>query len=794
MPTLFRSIPFIKIVLLFFFGLNASAQNKIADQLISHYEDYSAAPRELVFVHLNKSTYIEGEMLGFTAYTFDKFTKERSLMTTNLYCTITDEQQNIITQKLIEVRDGVAFNTFNIGGEFTTGTYIFKAYTNWMKNFDEQNHFQQSFLVLDADNQTEIKPNKQQVADVQLLGEGGHILYDVVNTVGIIAKDNKGYGIPMLQGTIVDENQTIIAEVTLNELGIGKSLFKPLFGKSYFLNYTINDKTYTKEITDFKNVGFNISVNDLQDKIAIKFATNDTSFGLIADNDYYIVVHNGSELRVIPFRFNDKHVLKVIPKTELFSGINIITVFDEKKKPILERLYFNTNNLKQESISSIAFKKATDSINVEFSFKNFVKDKYNSVSVSVLPTGTKSYTHHNNILSQVYLQPYVKGAIENASYYFRNMDRKKAYELDALLITQGWSSYDWSNIFSFNDVFIYPFERGIDVVATINSKKDDGLYLVYPTKNSNTQIFSLSENENVFTQKRVIPFEGETLRIGKIGNKGSSPGVFPQFFPSSFAIYYQNYNYLEATIGQDQLLANTVPELSLSSWNRAQELDEVVIEGKRQYTRLEKLKRKSNGAQIYEIDNLLKNRAMPLWQYINSRTGFRANYDLSNNELTISNPRVTWGPNTPMVYLDDALLTQGGSLNILSTINLEVIDYIEAQTSGVGGGLRGGQAGYIKIYTSPDYYYRNSKTEKLAEFEFPLTFNAPQKYYTPVYQFYKTKFFKEYGVISWFPELKPNNNGKVSFKIPNTFSEGVSLFIEGVCNNNSLLSQIIELE
>ncbi|NNC45681.1 MAG: hypothetical protein HKN99_07350, partial [Winogradskyella sp.] len=653
MARFLNSSRFTQLILLFIFGLLANAQGEIENQLIDHYEDFSAAPRELVYVHLNKSTYVEGEMLGFTAYVFDKFTKERSLMTTNLYCVILDENEKIISQKLLEVKDGIAHNTFNIGGEYISGTYTFKAYTNWMKNFDEQNHFQQSFIVLDADNQTEIKPDKQQGIDVQILGEGGHILYNTINTIGVIAKDNKGYGIPYLKGKIVDDEKSLISEVELNEFGIGKTLFKPISGKSYSLEYSINGEPFSKEIKAIKKVGFNISVNDLQDKLAIKFATNDTSLNLITNTNYYMVIHNGDDLRVIPFKFKEKEVLKVIPKTDLFAGINIITVFDGNKKPILERLYFNEKDIEQSTLVNIRSKTESDSLNVAFKIDDFDNNSFNSLSVSVLPTGTKSYTHHHNILSQIYLQPYVKGAIENAAYYFRERDRKKAYELDALLITQGWSSYDWSKIFSFNEVFIHPFERGIDVVATINSKKEGGLYIVYPTKNSNTQIFSLRENENVFTQKRVIPFEGEKLRIGEVASKGRAPGVFPQFFPSAFSSFNKKYDHLNPTLGQDVVAANTIPELSLSSWNKAQELDEVVIEGKRQYTRLEKLKRKSNGAQIYEIDNLLKNRAMPLWQYINSRTGFRASYDAFNNNFTISNPRVTWGPSTPMVYLDD---------------------------------------------------------------------------------------------------------------------------------------------
>ncbi|NNL83530.1 MAG: hypothetical protein HKP28_09065, partial [Winogradskyella sp.] len=66
MSRFLNSSRFTQLILLFFFGLFANAQGEIENQLIDHYEDFSAAPRELVYVHLNKSTYVEGEMLGFT--------------------------------------------------------------------------------------------------------------------------------------------------------------------------------------------------------------------------------------------------------------------------------------------------------------------------------------------------------------------------------------------------------------------------------------------------------------------------------------------------------------------------------------------------------------------------------------------------------------------------------------------------------------------------------------------------------------------------------------------------------
>ena len=64
--------------------------------ILEAYDDYTEAPREVVYLHLNKSTYIIGETLGFTAYVLDKNDKEPSVLTSNLYVTIEDHSQNII--------------------------------------------------------------------------------------------------------------------------------------------------------------------------------------------------------------------------------------------------------------------------------------------------------------------------------------------------------------------------------------------------------------------------------------------------------------------------------------------------------------------------------------------------------------------------------------------------------------------------------------------------------------------------------------------------------------------------
>ncbi|MCC1485454.1 hypothetical protein [Winogradskyella immobilis] len=775
------------VIVSLFFNISLFAQEE--STIVDHLEEYAAAPREVVYAHLNKSIYIEGEMLGFTAYVFDKFTKERSEMTTNLYCTISDKDGKIIKKQMVFVKDGIVSNVFNIDEAFTDGTYTFKAYTNWMFNFKEQNHFQQTFSVLDADNENEIKISKDNTMDVQLLGEGGHLLYGTLNSAGIIVKNKSGYGLPKAKGKIIDENDTVITEFTLNNFGIAKVLFTPESGKRYYTVITHNQIDTKKEIKDIKSSGFVMALTNIRENLVLSFKTNENSLNNIKNKSFNVALHNGDELKLIPLKFNTTEERMILPKTELFNGINIFTVFDENNQPILERLFFSPTsteeNLKLDYVSTT---KENDSLLVTLKLNNTTPETFQNISVSVLPSETNSYTHQHNISSQLYLQPYVRGAIENAGYYFKNTNRKTQYELDLLLITQGWSSYDWTTIFNFEDNFNFPFERGIDVVTTVNNKKTQGTYLVYPLKNNSTQVFELKGNENVFTQKRVIPTEGEKFRVGQIkaNSKQGKPGVYPQFYPSVFPTFQSSYDYLNSSGAEfsEDIKTPTAED----SWDkRIEKLDEVVVAVNRKQERLEALTRKANGESVREITDSEKIRGTTLAQIINE-LGFFAQYDFVNAQFTIINPRVQRGPSVPVLFLDDALITDP---NILRDIPVETIEFIESsRLSSSRYGFRG-FAGFIKIYTGTSFYYRNDGAEKTTSvFDFPLTFNSPKTFYTPTYQFYDTKFFKAYGTIGWYPNLKTDPNGIVSFKILDTKANTVNLYIEGVVNDNDLISEI----
>ena len=82
------------LILSFCFAINAFSQKLYKDKKIdSSFLNYAERPREIAFAHLNKSTFIVGEDIGFTTYIINNTTKKPSQFTSNLYCVIKDKNE-----------------------------------------------------------------------------------------------------------------------------------------------------------------------------------------------------------------------------------------------------------------------------------------------------------------------------------------------------------------------------------------------------------------------------------------------------------------------------------------------------------------------------------------------------------------------------------------------------------------------------------------------------------------------------------------------------------------------------
>ena len=770
------------------FNYSITYSQDIEKQILDSYKSFSEYPKEVVYVHLNKSLFAKNEALGFTAYAFDKSKKSISKLTTNLYCIIKDSDDNIIKSKLIKVENGVASNIFKIDSSFSSGVYHFKAYTNWMLNFKERNYYETTFRVID--NNVELnKTIKESTYNIQVLPESGHIVENLLNTIGVVVKDKNGFGLPFAKGKIIDNNSSVVANFQCNEFGLAKTYFSPKINNSYILKID-NEPNLSIPIKDIKPLGFVMSLKYQKDFVKLNFKTNKNSLSFLKGKKYFLTIHNGADLKIKDFIFPDNESFyQIIKKEILFDGINIFTVFDaDKNYPLLERIYFNSSNISGNSISLLKTKRQKDSTFFYLTInKKIDTSKINNMSISILPKENKSYNFNSNIYSQVYLEPYVKGYIENAKYYFSEKTKATEYNLDVLLLTQGWSSYDWKDIFS-KPTVKYSFEQGIDIVANLNEDKFKE-FITYPLQKSPSNLYKLTSEDDAFIQKGLFPLEGETLKISAL-KKGvtSKPKLYVQYYPNKideiddlfFKTPYQNNYEIKDDIYNDLTNFWTVNK-------DVEVLDEIVIKSNKENRRRDSIQRKSFGT-IDFFDDMDRNRSYTLASYL-VRRGYDARDD--SGILTIRDTRPnTINNNTPLLILDDVILQD---FSFLGRFTLDMVDYIEINRTGQGYGIRGG-AGVIKIKTDPTFILNNSASrEQIQSYEFPLSFAKPKKYYTPMYIDLNSTFFKEVGVIDWKPNIKINSDGVLEFTIKNINYKEYSFYIEGVYNSNELISKEIKI-
>ena len=183
-------------------------------------------------------------------------------------------------------------------------------------------------------------------------------------------------------------------------------------------------------------------------------------------------------------------------------------------------MFFNNSIIKDFNLSITKTGSDIDSLIYQITSNNINNGEILNMSISVLPSETKSYNQDHTIVSAFYLKPYLKGTIENPQYYFSNISRKKKFELDVLLLTQGWSRYSWDNIFISQPKPSFDFENGIAVNGFINKKVEKiSSLLLYPTKKNKSTFINI-DNEGKFNLKNFYPEVNEEIRFSYYGKKG----------------------------------------------------------------------------------------------------------------------------------------------------------------------------------------------------------------------------------------------------------------------------------
>ena len=755
------------------------------------HEAYNKLPRESLYMHLNKSSYVEGDEIWFSGYVYNRQTGSPFIKTTNIHVGVYDSAGNLKSNYLHLARDGYFKGNVLVDSTFAVGDYYLRAATKWMKNFKEDDSYVQKIRVVDpsvaARRNTEVTVDY----DVQFLPEGGNLIAGIYNNVGIKVLNDKGYGVKVTDVEVFDSNNNQITYFDTSTKGMAKFELRPELGVRYSAKIRFpegGEQWYDLPLASPEGINIRLNLNPHQGKIGVEFAMNAQTYNDVGGESFYFLLHKERDRKRIPVVFDPEKFSAsfFLKEGELHSGVNTITLFNEANRPVLERLFFVSDGVKRTEPGVQLVAREKDSLAVGFT--SAVEGM--KLSVSVLPTGTMAYNHQDNILSNFYLKPYVRGFIENPRYYFVAQSKKKEYELDLLLLTQGWSRYRWQDIQQGTPKQIHPFEDGIVLRGSINglNPKFDGQLLVYRSQHHGEKLLPITAEENDFLVTSFFPENGERLYFSLLDENGraSKPGMYSTFWNSPLndklttfwndnsrkQVLYEKVSGTEAVEGFIRDKTIKLPEVVVS---------DAFVDS-----------RPSPESNVF-VPMFLKEKITPVTSRMVEENLtfadylFRLGYDIMPSFSGNSAIRSRRGLGVNII-VDD--IPQQFNLQLVRLPMGQIESFFVDRLSRYQGG-RGGASETIYIWTARGKEIlpneENPKKRVLARIV-ENGFEKPDAFYTPKYTTFQSTTFEHLGVIHWEPEVTITQNGMASFNILDTGKDEVVLFIEGMSKDGQLVS------
>jgi len=445
------------------------------EKLEGNLEEYRfEMPQEKVYLHFDKPYYYSGDDIWFQVYLVAGPTHQPSPISSVVYIELIHKSGNLLKRIKLPINDGVAKGDIKIPLHFESGEYAIRAYTNWMRNFEEDFFFKKQFRIVSPfDDQT---PEDHSALDIGFYPEGGDLVVGLQSKVAF-----KLFGSPATTQNIIvsiyNAQDQEVGTATTNSDGICTIDLTP-DDESYYARVNNTAKRFPLPIA--KQQGYNLMVDNLSDpnNILIKagaiFKDKKRRRGFVVAQSRGVILYSSD------ISFVGKTSLTEIPKSELWTGVIQLTLFDQSWRPQAERLVFHDSNdeLKVEVNTNKQEYKTRDStvVGIKVTDHNN-KPVQGSFSMSVLDSAqVNASLSREHIMSNLLLTSDLKGYIRNPARFFEGkQSQTQKTALDLIMMCHGWRRFVWKNIQEKNYNKEFEAEQGITVKGELLTSKNGKL-------------------------------------------------------------------------------------------------------------------------------------------------------------------------------------------------------------------------------------------------------------------------------------------------------------------------------
>ena len=457
-----------------------SAQPTPFQSLLSYvqnsYQFSQVCQQEKVYLHFDNTAYFQGDVIWFSAYVVNA-SSHTPAPSKVLYVELLSPNGVVLRQLKLKVENGRTSGSLPLVDVSTeearalrgvtalpSGFYEVRAYTRTMLNFDHASVFSRVFPVYEApekegdySNPTMHRWNnpydvqrpemeKSKRLSVSFYPEGGNLVMGIPNRIAFKAIGANGQGVEVSGELQIEEGQAPIALTTLHD-GMGQFTLTPT-QKRHTAEFVYEGKKYSFRLPEPVDKAYTLTADNLRPgqirgRLAGYAGCPDELLGLMLINRGTVAYFDTLSIRGGVTAFT-------IPKEKLATGVHQLTLFNSKGQIFAQRQLFINNGVETGNITVTTTNTLHEPFApVQMSIQTTAPDGTplpTTLSIAVRDQQDLGTAYADNIFTNMLLSSELKGYIHHPEYYFESNDTEHTRALDLLMMTQGWTRYNWAQM------------------------------------------------------------------------------------------------------------------------------------------------------------------------------------------------------------------------------------------------------------------------------------------------------------------------------------------------------------
>lgn len=792
---------------------------------------------EKVYLHLDKPIYARGENIWLKAYLVDGLIHRPLNESKALWVDLIDPDSKIVARQMLEIHaEGYARGDISIASHWLSGKYQIRAYTERMREFDNNYFFTREIEVFNNKPRNSVTSFEKDF-DVQFFPEGGDLVAGLTSQVAFKAIDQNGNGIE-IEGHIVDAGGTVIRPLKTFHKGMNGFVLQPELGQQYYAEVKYKEQNKRFELPPILEEGYVISVRNQADKnLRVRVLS---TVGL-EDSEVYLI----GQIRGQVY-YKSKGTLKnrllnfEIPKNLFPSGILHLSLMNKEGQLFCERLTFidqedeldisvDSHKKNYESRDEMVLKIEVKDVNgnpIKGHFSVAVTDA-NQIELPDYPIDIRAY---------LLLSSDLKGKVEEVGQLFDRENPKSERMLDLVMMTNGWRRFSWQQVLATKNEGIRPeFQQGFPICgqlkeADIKKYSASNLALFVMGADGHAFYSTLVDAKGAFCFENVNFSDTSYLLVQALNQNGETVNLDVELnsVQAPKTEYFSPTQLVKSSKVTEYLNRNTerINEGSLLNTNYIL-LDEVLVKG----TRIEpdqstSIHGTSSADVVLKMEEQYPNHTNVLSVMNGKIPGLQVIDNVYEARI-----RITGGTNDPLVLFNGTPVNQynwevpppspppqdnnpgfpnndapstdqltGSSsydnqlYQFLRTLNPNEVDRIEV-LKGASAAIYGvrGANGVIAIYSKTTY---TSPSPNLKTQLYPGFYTA-REFYVPKYNDSGARldYQDRRATIYWNPWIKTDEQGKAEIRFYNTdIARSFNVVMEGLATNGWMGSQVFKIQ